>query len=179
MQVTAPGEHTLVGGEGNDLLIGDWEGTHDANSFLFDVGPGAANADAILFFEAGIDAIVLDGNAHAGMGPSGDFTAGDARFWSSTSGTAHDADDRVIYNTGTGQLWYDADGNGSGSAQLIATLEVDVALAAGDISVINGTAPSGSVVNGTTGSALSASSVIETLPPSVWSLRKRSSSKSN
>lgn len=146
------GGASLVGGEGNDRLTGDdFElGNSAVDSFVFDVAPGAANADTIDRFEAGVDKIVLDGNAHAGIGPSGNFTASDARFWSSGTGTAHDADDRVIYNTSTGQLWFDADGNGTGGAQLIAT--VDASLSASDISVINGTASGGAVVNGTSGS---------------------------
>ncbi len=40
--------------------------------------------------------------------------------WSGTG--AHDADDRIVYNPGTGALWYDADGNGAGAAVQIATL---------------------------------------------------------
>ena len=146
------GGASLVGGEGNDRLIGyDFElGNSTGDSFVFDVAPGAANADTVDRFDAGIDKIVLDGNAHAGIGPSGDFTASDARFWSSGTGTAHDADDRVIYNTSTGQLWFDADGNGAGGAQLIAT--VDASLSASDISVINGTASGGAVINGTSAS---------------------------
>lgn len=146
------GGASLVGGEGNDVLTGDdFElGNSAVDSFVFDVAPGAANADTIDRFEAGVDKIVLDGNAHAGIGPSGEFAASDARFWSSGTGTAHDADDRVIYNPSTGQLWFDADGNGAGGAQLIAT--TDASLSASDISVINGTAPGGAVVNGTSGS---------------------------
>jgi hypothetical protein len=49
---------------------------------------------------------------------------------------AHDANDRVIYNTTTRGLYYDADGSGSGAAQLIATLQAGATVAATDISVI-------------------------------------------
>ena len=143
-----PAAATLNGGAGNDLLTGG----DDADTFVFDVAPGAANADRIADFASTVDTIRLDGGAHANVGPSGAFAAGDARFWSSSTGTAHDADDRVIYNNSTGQLWYDADGSGGGAAALIATLQGAPPLAASDIEVVNGGSSGGgggSVINGT------------------------------
>jgi Ca2+-binding RTX toxin-like protein len=158
------------GDAGNDLLIAAPYGNNSltggsgADRFLFDEAPAdATGVDTIADFLSATDKIVLDGNAYANSGPSGTFAAGDARFWSSGTGTAHDADDRVIYNTSNGQLWYDADGTGSGGAQLIATLpqgqsgETPANLAASDIAIINGSTPpppppdEGEVINGTSG----------------------------
>jgi hypothetical protein len=42
----------------------------------------------------------------------------------------------VIYNTTTGQLFYDDDGSGAHAAQLVATLQGTPTLAASDIAVI-------------------------------------------
>jgi len=80
--------------------------------------------------------VQLQDTAFAGIGAMGNFAAGDARFWASSTGTAHDANDRVLYNTSTGQLYYDADGNGGGAAQLFATLTNSPAIVATDIAVI-------------------------------------------
>jgi Ca2+-binding RTX toxin-like protein len=138
----------LSGGAGNDVLTG----SSAPDAFIFDVTPGAANADVITNFVGQSDKMPLDGTAHANSGPSGNFSAGDVRFWSSASGTAHDADDRVIYNTTNGQLWYDADGNGAGAAQLIATLQGAPTLVATDISIIDGSGGGGgSTISGTAG----------------------------
>jgi hypothetical protein len=41
-----------------------------------------------------------------------------------------------VWNSATGQVWYDADGNGAGSAQLVATLQAGATLVASDIWVI-------------------------------------------
>jgi Ca2+-binding RTX toxin-like protein len=49
--------------------------------------------------------------------------------------SAQDANDRLIYDSGTGSLFYDADGTGSGTAQLVANLGVGTALGAADIFV--------------------------------------------
>ena len=132
-------------GEANELT-----GGAGADSFVFSQAPGSTE-NLVLDFASGNDEIVLDGKVHPNIGASGKFAVGDARFWSSGTGTAHDADDRVLYNTSTGQLWYDADGSGTGAADLIATLQGAPGLAATDIEVVNGTAPSGQVINGTSG----------------------------
>src|SRR5712671_4289962 len=138
--------NTLNGGAGNDTLTGGL----GADSFIFNQTPGAANADQITDFTSGTDNIRLDGSVMTQMGASGSFSAADGRFFAAPGAAAgHDADDRVIYNTTTGQLWYDADGNGAGAAQLIATLQGAPALAASDLSVLNGVP--GQTANGTAG----------------------------
>jgi serralysin len=148
------GNDTLNGGAGNDTLTGGLGN----DSFIFNQTPGAANADQITDFTSGTDKIRLDGSVMTQIGASGNFAAGDARFFAAAGATGgHDADDRVVFNTTTGQLFYDADGNGAGSAQLIATLQSGAALAATDIAVDNGTAAPppppapGVVINGTPG----------------------------
>ena len=43
--------------------------------------------------------------------------AGDARFYKAANATGgHDADDRIVYDTVSGSLYYDPDGNGAQAA---------------------------------------------------------------
>jgi trimeric autotransporter adhesin len=116
------GNDTITGGGGNDF-------------FDFTTAPSAGNADTITDFTSA-DQLRFEDGAHAGIGATGTWGASDARFWASAAGTAHDATDRVIYNTNTGQLYYDADGSGAGAAQLVAILQGAPTLSATDITVI-------------------------------------------
>src|SRR6185503_18845601 len=91
-------DNRITGNAGNDTLAGGG----GADSFIFNQAAGAANADSITDFASGVDKIRLDGSVMTAIGPSGNFVAGDARFFAGTA--AHDADDRVIWD-GT-SLWY-------------------------------------------------------------------------
>ena len=64
-------------------------------------------------------------------------TLANAAFWSGAGvTTSHDADDRILYNSATGALYYDADGNGSTAAVQIAQLTANTALTAADFVII-------------------------------------------
>ena len=69
---------------------------------------------------------------------AGQFSADDARFFAGSGATGGaDPDDRVVYDTDSGRLYYDADGSGSAEAQLIATLVTfGTPFGASDITVI-------------------------------------------
>jgi len=149
------GIDTLIGSLGNDVLygdVGDPELEPETDHFVFNVLPGAADADFIQDFVSAVDRIHLEAGAMTNLGLSGSFSAGDARFFAGAGATAgHDADDRVVFDTSTGRLYHDADGNGSGAAMLIATLQPGATLVATDITVDNGERPPGPVIDGTSG----------------------------
>ena len=49
--------------------------------------------------------------AASGVGASGNFSTGDQRFFAAAGAVGgHDATDRVVYDTSTGKLYFDADG---------------------------------------------------------------------
>jgi Ca2+-binding RTX toxin-like protein len=139
---TGNGNDTLNGAEGQDFL---W-GSAQNDLYVFDVAPGEANADFVLFekysmelhgFEEA-DRIALDNDVMTALGATGDFEADDERFYAAAGATGGaEMDDVVVYDTDTGNLYYDADGSGTGEALLIATLAASaVPFAASDISVI-------------------------------------------
>jgi Ca2+-binding RTX toxin-like protein len=154
------GIDTLMGGAGNDTLSGG----AGADTFVFNVVPGAANADRITDFTSARDTLRLDGSAFSAVGGSGRFSAGDVRFYAAAgAANGHDADDRVVYNTSSGDLYYDADGSGSGVAQLIATLNGAPSLAATDLEVVNGTVTPSPTPTPSAGQSISGTNNADTL----------------
>ena len=147
------GGQNLTGQAGNDTLWGAagvdtlWGGSGN-DAFIFRE-TGSANADGIRDFSSASDKLWLDRSAMAALGVNGNFAVGDERFASNSTGTAQDANDRVIFQTGTGQVWYDADGSGAGARQLIATLQSGATLAATNIVVVGDAAPG--MITGTEG----------------------------
>jgi Ca2+-binding RTX toxin-like protein len=127
------GNDTLSGGGGNDTLTG---GTGN-DFFVFDAAPGATNVERITDFASAPDQLQFENAIFTAIGAAGTFAAGDGRFWAAAGATSgHDANDRVVYNTSTGSLYYDANGSGAGGSQLIATFQANPTIAATDITVI-------------------------------------------
>jgi Ca2+-binding RTX toxin-like protein len=108
------GNDTLNGGAGNDSLIGG----SGRDEFIFDSALGPTNVDGISGYSATDDTIRLDDAVFVGIGAAGTLAA--SAF--TTGAAATTADHRIIYNSGTGALFYDADGFGAGAAVQFATL---------------------------------------------------------
>jgi serralysin len=123
------GNDTLLGGAGNDQLTG---GT--GNDMFVLANSGAANFDTIADFASG-DKVQLSKAAFAALGSIGNLAS--TAFYTAAGATAgHDADDRIVYNSTNGALYYDADGNGSGGAVQIAVIGSHPAMAASDFAII-------------------------------------------
>jgi Ca2+-binding RTX toxin-like protein len=109
------GADRLIGGDGNDTLTGGPGHDH----FVFSAALNAAtNVDRITDFSAA-DRIELDHNVFAGIGAPGTVLSA-AGFHQGQY--AHGMSDHIVYNKATGALYYDADGNGPGSAVEFAVL---------------------------------------------------------
>jgi len=111
------GDDTLLGGTGNDIL----NGGIGSDIFVFDTALDAAtNKDRIIDFESGNDKINLDKSIFTALSDEGMLSS--EYFQSNTIGVAGDENDYILYNTTSGALLYDADGNGQGVAVQFATL---------------------------------------------------------
>jgi Ca2+-binding RTX toxin-like protein len=123
------GPNAINGGNGNDQLTG-YAGQ---DAFLFNTPLSeAVNIDRITDFNVADDTIQLDDaifSSNLGLGTisSGEFVIGTA---------AQDANDRIIYNSATGAVLYDSDGNGSTAAIRFAMLNSGLALTYQDFYVV-------------------------------------------
>jgi Ca2+-binding RTX toxin-like protein len=118
------GANSLHGGLGLDVLIGGG----GADRFYFETPAGAANWDDIQDFSHADDSIWLDRDVFTGIGADGELTAGAFRAGSA----AVDADDRILYDSATGNIYYDADGSGGGAAVLLAHVTIGTTVDATD-----------------------------------------------
>ncbi|NGN45327.1 calcium-binding protein, partial [Mesorhizobium sp. CGMCC 1.15528] len=107
------GNDTLAGYLGNDRLVGG-EGK---DTFVFNTVLGSNNVDTITDYNVADDMIQLDKGIFFGLA-AGWLSA--AAFHIGTA--AHDASDRIIFNSTTGGLFFDKDGIGGAAATQFATL---------------------------------------------------------
>lgn len=102
------GEERIDGGLGKDKL---W-GKGSADTFAFSTSLGTGNVDIVKDFKPGQgDRIALDRDIFKKIGP----TLDDREFYAADGATAaHDRNDRIIYDTKSGKLYFDMDGDRPG-----------------------------------------------------------------
>ena len=133
------GADRLDGGRGNDLLDGGLAadtltGGLGEDSFRFSTALGDGNVDRITDFKPINDTILLDSLIFAAAGADGALAV--AAFHASAAGVAQDADDRIIYDTDSGNLYYDADGTDAIGAVRFAKLNANLNLTAADFIIV-------------------------------------------
>lgn len=112
----------LEGGGGIDTLVGG----ADADTFLLQ--ETFAGRDNILDFTLAQGDLLRVSRTAFGNFDGGGSVAGNDWFQSNETGLAEDALDRFIYNSKTGQIFFDADGLGGNAGVLVATLTTKPAL---------------------------------------------------
>ncbi|WP_442579141.1 beta strand repeat-containing protein [Mesorhizobium sp. ASY16-5R] len=128
--VGGAGSDIIAGGLGNDTLTGN----SGKDQFLFNTTLGATNVDTITDFVFVDDTIRLENaifNAIVGTG-----TLSASQFVANASGTAADANDRIIYETDTGNLFYDTNGNAVGGSTLFAVVGAGLGITNADFLIV-------------------------------------------
>ena len=106
----------LAGGTGNDTLTGG----SGSDRFVFDMKAGV---DHVTNFDSRVDFIKIDAPLVDALGGQEALVAS-TFFTSADAVQGQDADDRLTYNTTTGTLYYDVDGDGATKAVRIAILDL-------------------------------------------------------
>jgi|GEM_PF-606993 len=124
------GDDTLIGGDGNDVLVGG----AGNDSFFFNTSLNATtNVDAIVDFSVSDDRMVLENGVFTALTATGALAASAFHI----GAEANDASDRIIYDSGTGALFYDSDGStGAAAAIQFASLGTGLALTEADFFVV-------------------------------------------
>ena len=120
------GGDLLAGGDGNDILTGGL----GADIFLFN-RPNEG-VDRITDFNLAEDVIQVSATGYGVTLPLGPLTS----LTTNTTGQANGAGQQFIYETDTGRLWFDIDGQGGAARVAIADFTGRPALDASDIIII-------------------------------------------
>ena len=126
------GDDTINGGIGADTLTGGI----GRDIFFFNSAFSKfslTNIDEIKDFSVLDDTIQLENAVFTELAPFGGTLSAGAFF---IGAAAHDRDDRIIYDSTTGSLMYDADGSDSGQAKAFAVLDAGLALTHDDFFIV-------------------------------------------
>lgn len=119
------GDDRIDGGGGNDELWGDSEafGVDGADTFVFSGPGGSTDLRRIMDFDA-FDHIELSRSGF-GLHPLYQLTVGTTLVIAHANPTAGTNSPTFLVEQSTGNLYFDADGNGSGAQELIANVLFD------------------------------------------------------
>ena len=127
---------SIIGNAGNNVING--KGGSDAlwglggnDTFVFDTALGSTNVDRIYDFNPATDSIRLDDAFFRGL-TLGALSSGALAIGSA----ATQADDRIIYDSTTGKLYFDPDGAGGAAQAQFATLNVGLGVTSADFFVV-------------------------------------------
>lgn len=130
--------NTLSGLDGNDVLSGlggndTLTGGLGSDSFVFNTALNASsNRDTITDFTVIDDTIHLDNSIFTKLLTEGVLDAANFRIGTA----AADANDYIVYNSTSGALFYDSNGNASGGSIQFASIGAGKALTAADFLVV-------------------------------------------
>jgi Ca2+-binding RTX toxin-like protein len=129
-------DDTLVGGAGADIITGgagndSLTGRSGADQFKFDVLPGVTNKDTITDFVNGTDKLLFSLKIFSALGKKAGAVSSDQFVQGAGVTQGQDATDRLVFNTGTSTLYYDADGSGAIASVAVAVLTGITSLTAG------------------------------------------------
>ncbi|MET0428055.1 MAG: calcium-binding protein [Microvirga sp.] len=131
------GRDVLRAGNGNDVLSGGagadaLRGGAGRDTFAFDTSLRSSGIDSIVDFNPAADTVRLDHRYFSQIAGRG--TLSEAQFW--TGPAAHDADDRIIYDSQTGALSYDSDGTGAATAVQFARVAAGLLISQNDFKIV-------------------------------------------
>jgi Ca2+-binding RTX toxin-like protein len=128
------GNDTLDGAGGNDTLIGG----AGSDTFRFTTAAGTGNSDTVADFDGATDSIVLSRSVFTGFAATGSIASDQFRAEAVLTSTAS-GNERLLFETSTGLLYYDADGDGAVAAVLLAQIGTPIGaspLTAADIVIV-------------------------------------------
>ena len=133
------GDNKLSGKDGDDFLFGrkgedKLDGGDGKDSFVFNTKLGATNIDTIKHYVKADDTMLLENTVFTELTTLGKLTK--SAFYASATGQAHDFNDRILYETDTGKLFYDRDGLGNAAAVQFAVLSGHPTIGHGEFVII-------------------------------------------
>ena len=120
------GINIIDGKGGSDTL----RGSNGQDFFVFSSALGTGNVDTLADFSVTADTLRLENAVFTAFGTTGALSA--TAFSANAAGVAQDASDRIIYDTTTGGLFYDADGTGATSAIQFAAMAAGLSVTNAD-----------------------------------------------